>query len=70
MQVVCDGFVSFTSFRHDLAAAIDPQNSGVLIVQLDGGATAEQVRNRGGVMLGPDDITRRLDRQNGDCVIM
>lgn len=67
---MCDVFVSFTSFRHDLAAAIDPQNSGVLIVQLDGGTTAEQARDRGGVVLGPDDITRRLDRQNGDCVIM
>ena len=69
---MCDAFVtvSFTSFRHDLAAVIDPQNSGVLIVQLDGGTATGQVRNRGGVVLGPDDITRRLDRQNGDCVIM
>jgi len=56
--------------KHDLAAVIDPQNSGVLIVHLDGGTAAEQVQDRGGVMLGPDDITRRLDRQNGDCVIM
>ena len=67
---MCDVFVSFILFRHDLAAAIDPQNSGVLIVQLDGGTAAEQARDRGGVVLGPDDITRRLDRQNGDCVIM
>jgi len=65
---VCNVFVSYTSFRHDLAAVIDPQNSGVLIVHLDGGA--EQVRDRGGVVLGADDITRGLDRQNGDCVIM
>ena len=67
---MCDVFVSFTLFRHDLAAVIDPQNPGVLIVQLDAGTAAEQVRDRGGVVLGPDDITRRLDRQNGDCVIM
>jgi len=56
--------------KHDLAAVIDPQNSGVLIVQLDGETAAGQVRDRGGVVLGPDDITRRLDRQDGDCVIM
>ena len=62
-------FVLFISFRYDLAAAIDPQNSGVLIVQLEGGA-AEQARDQGGLMLGPDDITQRLDRKNGDCIIM
>ena len=69
---MCDAFVtiSFTSFRHDLAAVIDPRNSGVLIVQLDGGMAAGHVRDRGGVVLGPEDITRRLDRQNEDCVIM
>jgi len=56
--------------KYDLAAAIDPQNSGVLIVQLEGGTAAEQVRDQGGLMLGPDDITQRLDRKNGDCIIM
>ncbi|KAF8482758.1 hypothetical protein DFH94DRAFT_627155, partial [Russula ochroleuca] len=47
--------------KHNLSAAIDPQNSGVLIVQLEGGTAAEQVRDRRGVMLGTNDITRRLD---------
>jgi len=56
--------------RHNLSAAIDPQNSGVLIVQLDGGTAAEQVRDRGGIMLGTDDITRRLDRKDESCIIM
>jgi len=56
--------------KHNLFAAIDPQNSGVLIVQLEGGTAAEQVRDRGGVMLGADDITRRLDRKDEGCIIM
>ena len=63
-------FLSTCRSRHNLSAAIDPQNSGVLIVQLDGGTAAEQVRDRGGVMLGADDITRRLDRKDEGCIIM
>jgi len=68
-QVCATLFVSFTSFRHDLVAAIDPHNAGVLIVQLDGGTAAEQVRERGAVMLGADDITQRLDRRQ-ECIVM
>ncbi|KAN0109305.1 Smr domain containing protein [Russula decolorans] len=56
--------------KHNLSAAIDPQNSGVLIVQLEGGTAADQVRDRGGVILGADDITQRLDRKDEGCIIM
>ncbi|KAH9978800.1 hypothetical protein BGW80DRAFT_1165152, partial [Lactifluus volemus] len=56
--------------KHNLAAAIDPHNSGVLVVQLEGGTAAEQARNSGGVMLGVDDITQRLDRKDESCIIM
>jgi hypothetical protein len=63
-------FLSTCRSRHNLSASIDPQNSGVLIVRLEGGTAAEQVRDRGGVMLGADDITRRLDRKDESCIIM
>ncbi|KAI0051225.1 DUF1771-domain-containing protein [Auriscalpium vulgare] len=57
--------------KHNLVAALDPQNSGVLIVQLDGGSAGERTRERGGQLLGADDITRRLGDARGDgCVIM
>ncbi|KAI0268665.1 hypothetical protein BC834DRAFT_866660 [Gloeopeniophorella convolvens] len=56
--------------KHNLTAALDPRNSGVLIVQLDGGTAAEQARDRGGVMLGADDITQRLDGRDEGCVVM
>ena len=56
--------------RHNLAAALDPDNSGVLVVQLDGGNAAERARDRGGVVLGADDITRRLDNQDDGCIVM
>lgn len=64
-------FVSLSTCcsRHNLSATIDPQNSGVLIVQLEGG-TGEQIMGRGGVMLGADDITRRLDGKDESCIIM
>jgi hypothetical protein len=67
---LCDVIVSFVLFRHDLVAEIDPHNAGVLVIQLDGGMAAKQVRDRGGMVLGADDITQRLDRQNGDCIVM
>ena len=38
-------------------------------MQLEGGTAADQVRDRAGVMLGADDITRRLDRNEG-CIVM
>lgn len=56
--------------KHNLAAALDPDNSGVMIVQLDGGNAAERARDRGGVVLGADDITRRLDGQDDGCIVM
>ena len=55
--------------RYNLAAALDPDNSGVLVVHLEGGA-AERARDRGGVLLGADDITRRLDNRDDGCIVM
>jgi len=55
--------------KHNLAAALDPDNSGVLVVHLEGGA-AERARDRGGVVLGADDITRRLDSRDDSCIVM
>ena len=46
--------------RHQLIPEIDPHNAGVLIVHLDG---------QGGGM-GTDEVTRRLERRNEDCIIM
>jgi len=48
--------------KYNLAAHLDEHNSGVLIVALDG--------QRSDRALGSDDITRRLDRKDEDCVIM
>jgi hypothetical protein len=41
-----------------------------LIVHLEDGTTAEQARDRGEVMLGADDIARRLDRKDEGCIVM
>ncbi|KAG7446390.1 DUF1771-domain-containing protein [Guyanagaster necrorhizus] len=46
--------------KHQLVAELDPSNSGVLVVHLNGA--------RGGGV-GPDEIVRRLDRDNV-CVVM
>jgi len=46
--------------KHQLAAELDPNNAGVLIVRLDG-------QGRG---MDPDEITRRLEKGNQDCIIM
>ena len=68
--------------RHDLVAALDPHNAGVLIVQLPGapgagggargGAGAGAGDREMGGALGAEDITRRLGARNGDgqCVVM
>jgi hypothetical protein len=56
--------------RYNLTAAIDPQNSGVLIVQLEGGTAAEHVMDLRGITLGADDITQRLNRKDEGCTIM
>lgn len=42
-------------------ANLDPTNAGVLIVDING-------RERGGVRA--DEITRRLERDDGGCVLM
>ena len=39
-------------------------------MHLEDGTTAEQARDRGEVMLGADDIARRLDRKDEGCIIM
>ncbi|KAJ7497206.1 cytoplasmic protein [Mycena latifolia] len=46
--------------KHQLSAELDPHNAGVLVVQM--GA------RQGGV--GPDEIARRLDRDDQGCTIM
>ncbi|KAH9022231.1 hypothetical protein EDB84DRAFT_1274693 [Lactarius hengduanensis] len=56
--------------KHNLAAALDPDNSGVLVVQLEGGNAVERARDRGGVVLGADDIMRRLDSRDDGCIVM
>lgn len=49
--------------RHDLVAELDPDNAGVLIVQLDG-------RGSGRRTIGADEVTRRLEKPGDGCVIM
>jgi len=49
--------------KYQLAARLDPQNDGVLIVQL-GGA------ERGESGMGVDEIERRLEKDNERCIIM
>ncbi|KAH9176606.1 hypothetical protein EDB89DRAFT_1938924 [Lactarius sanguifluus] len=56
--------------KHHLAAALDPDNSGVLVVQLEGGNAVERARDRGGAVLGADDIMRRLDSRDDSCIVM
>lgn len=56
--------------KHNLVAALDPDNSGVLVVQLEGGNAVERARDRGGVVLGADDIMRRLDTRDDGCIVM
>ena len=46
-------------------AELDPNNGGVLIVQLNGGNTTH-----GDLELGADEITRRLDKKDDGCRIM
>ncbi|KAJ7783047.1 hypothetical protein B0H16DRAFT_1495155 [Mycena metata] len=45
---------------HQLFAELDPHNAGVLVVQMGG--------NQGGV--SPDEIARRLERDDQGCTIM
>ena len=50
--------------RQGLVAELDPNNSGVLIVNLDGRPTGA------GPVLGVDDLTRRLEDSDKGCTIM
>ena len=50
-------------YRHDLIAEVDPDNAGVLIVQLGG-------RKSGRRTMGADEVTRRLEKSGEGCVIM
>lgn len=47
--------------KHNLVADLDPDNAGVLVVQIGGGD------QRG---VDPDEIARRLDRNGEGCVVM
>jgi hypothetical protein len=47
--------------KHNLRAELDARNAGVLIVQI--GHT-----NKGG--LPPDELVRRLDQKDDECVVM
>jgi hypothetical protein len=58
------------TIARDLSAALDPDNSGVLIVQLEGGTGVDRARERGAPMLGVDDISSRLERRDDGCIIM
>jgi len=51
--------------KHQLAAELDPQNAGVLIVRIDSTGPTDRA-------LSPDDITRRLEPGSSDnqCVVM
>jgi hypothetical protein len=49
--------------RYQLAAQLDPNNAGVLIVQLNGAQRGE----RG---MGVDEISRRLERKDEQCIVM
>jgi hypothetical protein len=59
-KIAYDYFCTFSPTRHQLVAELDPRNAGVLIVRLDG-------QGKG---MDPDEVTRRLERGNQDCVIM
>ncbi|EJD02999.1 Smr-domain-containing protein [Fomitiporia mediterranea MF3/22] len=50
--------------KHNIVAELDPENSGVLLVHLDGG---EKTRDRG---IDPEEITRRLGDDEKSCIIM
>jgi len=47
--------------KHHISAELDPHNAGVLVVQMGTG--------QGGTV-GPDEITRRLERDDQGCTIM
>ena len=57
-------------YRHNLVAALDPDNAGVLIVQLRQGGAVDRARERGAPVLGADDLSRKLDSRDDGCTIM
>ncbi|KAI0035897.1 hypothetical protein K488DRAFT_42349, partial [Vararia minispora EC-137] len=58
--------------KHDLVAALDPDNNGVLIVQISGRRSpdVDRARERGAPLLGAADISRRLEQKDDGCLIM
>lgn len=48
--------------RHRVNAVLDPNNAGVLIVEINS--------NMGEHSVGPDEISRRLERNDESCIIM
>ncbi|KAH9948978.1 hypothetical protein B0H21DRAFT_820534 [Amylocystis lapponica] len=50
--------------KEGLVAELDPNNAGVLIVNLDGRPSGV------GNVVRPDDIARGIESKNGDCIIM
>jgi len=51
--------------KHQLLAELDPDNAGVLTVQLKGQSTGR------GAMISPEEVSRRLEKTGDDgCVIM
>lgn len=54
----------FPPWRYNLDAALDPRNSGVLVVQLQPGQGGGSARSRGRA-LGDE-----LEKRDGECVIM
>ncbi|KZV74399.1 DUF1771-domain-containing protein [Peniophora sp. CONT] len=56
--------------KHNLTATLDPDNAGVLIVQLKSGGAVDRARERGAPVLGADDLSRKLDSRDDGCIIM
>ncbi|KAK7037277.1 hypothetical protein VNI00_011268 [Paramarasmius palmivorus] len=47
--------------KHQLIAELDPENAGVLVVQVN------TARDRG---VGPDELARRLETKDDNCIVM
>ncbi|KZV74401.1 DUF1771-domain-containing protein [Peniophora sp. CONT] len=56
--------------KYKLVAAVDPDNAGVLIVQLKRGGAVDRARLRGASVLGAGDLSRKLDSRDDGCIIM
>jgi len=68
--VYCSPYLSLSktndraTISHQLVAELDPHNAGVLIVRMDGASGSERE------VVGPGEITRKLERSEESCVIM